>query len=164
MNYLDVKPGDVVVTNFLIYQHWSIVTDKKCSDGKYMLISATKRNATVKEEPWDIVTEGHKTYKIEYERKDSIEEILSKARKQIDIWKYQLIGSNCENFIKSIIEIKGISQVSIASIGVPLTLFFVKTIMKNPTPFKIGLTLIGTAGVLLISNRKTDTKLLTNKT
>jgi hypothetical protein len=58
MNTLEVQAGDVVVTTFGMDQHWSLVSDKFCSLGKNMLISATKRTGTVREEPWDDVTQG----------------------------------------------------------------------------------------------------------
>lgn len=161
MNYIKVKPGDVVVTDFLLYQHWSIVTDKKCSKGKYMLISATKRTQTVKEESWDSVTQGKQTYKIEYETKNSIENILINARRQIDKWEYTIIGSNCESFVKSITGIKCISQVSIASLGIPFAWIIAKNVIKKPTPLNLLITAVCIGSTLLLSNRKRNTKLLT---
>jgi hypothetical protein len=58
MNTLEVQAGDVVVTTFGMDPHWSLVSDKFCSLGKNMLISATKRTGTVREEPWDDVTQS----------------------------------------------------------------------------------------------------------
>ena len=98
MNYLEVNAGDVVVTQFDIYQHWSIVSDQCCSLGKNMLISATKRTGTVQEEPWDDVTQGKQTYISDVSTEKSIPQVLSDARSQIGSWKYSLTDGNCEHF------------------------------------------------------------------
>jgi len=100
MEELLVTPGDIVVTNFGGYQHWSLVTDKVCDQGKPMLISATKRNGTVQEEPWDTVTQGKETYVAEVAANKPIQQILSDARSQIGSWGYSLTSSNCEHFVK----------------------------------------------------------------
>ncbi|MFS1980810.1 lecithin retinol acyltransferase family protein [Vibrio lentus] len=100
MNYINVKPGDIIATDFGFYEHWSIVTDNICDQGKYMLISATQRNETVDEEPWDVVTKGHKTVVSDATPVISVEDMLEKAREQIGIWKYSVISNNCEHFIK----------------------------------------------------------------
>jgi hypothetical protein len=77
MNNLVVQTGDVVVTQFGLYQHWSVVSDRLCSLGKNMLISATKRTGTVQEEPWDDVTQGKHTYIAVSNTEKSIPQILS---------------------------------------------------------------------------------------
>ncbi len=100
MKELEVKPGDVVVTNFGIYQHWSLVTDRKCDEGNYMLISATKRNGTVKEEPWHIVTDGKETYVAQVEGELPLSQVLANARSQIGTWVYSVTDKNCEHFVK----------------------------------------------------------------
>jgi hypothetical protein len=76
MNNLVVQAGDVVVTQFGIYQHWSLVSDRLCSLGKNMLISATKRTGTVQEESWDDVTQGKHTYVAVSNTEKSISQIL----------------------------------------------------------------------------------------
>lgn len=93
-------PGSVVVSNFTGYQHWSLVTDRICNKGNYMLISATKRNGTVKEEPWDVVTKGSHTYVAHIESSRPVVEILDRARSQIGKWNYAVTDNNCEHFVK----------------------------------------------------------------
>lgn len=100
MNNLVVKPGDVVVTQFGFYQHWSLVSDRVCVLGKNMLISATKRTGTVREEPWDEVTQGKHTYVAVSNTNKSIYHILSDARSQIGKWVYSVTDNNCEHFVK----------------------------------------------------------------
>ena len=62
MEEINVKPGDIIVTNYGTYQHWSLVSDRIGADNKLMPISATKRLGTVAEEMWDTVVKGKKTY------------------------------------------------------------------------------------------------------
>jgi hypothetical protein len=95
---LNVKPGDFVVTQFSGYEHWSLVSDRLCEAGKYMLISATKRTGTVLEEAWDIVTGGKKTGVATINHTLSIDELLARARSQIGVWKYSVVNKNCEHF------------------------------------------------------------------
>lgn len=100
MEELVIKPGDIVVTNYSAYQHWSIVSDRVCAEGKPMLISATKRTGTVQEEPWDIVTNGKKTYVADVTPSKSIPQLLTDARSQIGSWPYSVTSKNCEHFVK----------------------------------------------------------------
>lgn len=93
------KPGDFIVSTFSTYQHWSIVSDKLCSEGKLMLISATKRTGTVKEEPWDRVVNGQPTKVVADTPILSPENILQRARSQIGVWKYSVTSKNCEHFV-----------------------------------------------------------------
>lgn len=139
MNYVEVKAGDVVVTQFGMYQHWSIVSDKLCSLGKHMLISATKRNGTVQEESWDAVTQGKDTYVATCESNKTVNQILSDARSQIGEWVYSLTDRNCEHFVKWSSGLKiSSSQVNMA----------------------IGGTVLGGAAVLALSEKPTFAKLL----
>lgn len=100
MNNLIVQAGDVVVTQFDTYQHWSLVSDRICPDGKNMLISATKRTGTVQEEPWDDVTKGKHSYVAISNSEKPIYQILSDARSQIDNWIYSIKINNSQHFIK----------------------------------------------------------------
>lgn len=95
-----VNAGDIVVSDFGHYQHWSIVSDAICAKGLPRLISATKRNGTVRVEDWDTVTNGCSKYraKINYDR--PVYEVLEMARSQIDSWKYSITEKNCEHFAK----------------------------------------------------------------
>jgi hypothetical protein len=92
--------GDIVVTDFGVYQHWSLVSDALCKNGLPMLISATKRNGTVQEEPWAVVTQGKHTYIAKKESQYSVMHTLQQARSQIGKWKYSLLDNNCEHFVK----------------------------------------------------------------
>lgn len=97
------QPGDVVVTNFNGYQHWSLVSDSKCTDGEYMLISATKRNGTVREEAFKEVTQGCFTYKADGFNTSSANLFaVSRARAFIGRWKYSVLTGNCEHFVNFI--------------------------------------------------------------
>jgi len=130
MNGLRVSPGDVVVTNFEFYQHWSVVTDRKCKDGHYMLISATSRTGTVHEEPWSEVTQGNKTYVVNLDSSNmNLSKLLVLARSQIAVWKYSLFNSNCEHFVKWVYGLGMISLQLTAGnaglfVGVILAFFF----------------------------------------
>ena len=100
MSIQNLNPGDIVVSNFGVYQHWSLVSDSLCEKGLPMLISATQRNGTVQEESWEVVTKGKHTYpaKVTYDR--PVPEVLELARSQIGKWKYSLADRNCEHFAK----------------------------------------------------------------
>ena len=97
---MNVKAGDVVVSDFGLYQHWSLVTDRFCELGLPMLISATERNMTVQEESWEAVTQGKKTYVTELNYTKPLTEVLAEARSQIGQWSYSLTSKNCEHFVK----------------------------------------------------------------
>ncbi len=100
MEDIKVQPGHIVVTDFGVYQHWSLVSDRIGSDGKLMLISATRRLGTVAEELWDTVTQGRRTYVVEADIKDPLPIVLQRARDKIGEWKYELNFNNCEHFAK----------------------------------------------------------------
>lgn len=131
MKELIVNPGDVVVTNLGVYQHWSTVTDKFCSLGNYMLISATKRNGTVQEEPWHIVTDGKETYVAEIELGLPIAQILSNARSQIGNWGYSVTSNNCEHFVKWSSGLKVSSTQVKAGVGGAAAVLATKAIEKS---------------------------------
>lgn len=100
MEEINVKPGDIIVTNYGTYQHWSLVSDRIGADNKLMLISATKRLGTVAEEMWDTVVKGKRTYVVDSQITTPVKTILEKARSQIGTWKYSLTSNNCEHFVK----------------------------------------------------------------
>jgi len=99
-NQMTFKAGDIVVTNFSNYQHWSLVTDKMCNKGKPKLISVTNRNGTVQEETWDEVTQGRHTYVTKLKIERPLHEVLQNARAQINKWVYSIESNNCEHFVK----------------------------------------------------------------
>ena len=157
MKSLVATPGDIVVTDFGLYQHWSLVTDLLCDKGKPMLLSATKRNGTVQEESWDVVTQGKKTYIAKVQRKKGASEILKAARSQVGKWKYSVDGANCEHFIKwaSGLEVTS-TQVTNTAIGAATGALAVGLIAENPKliHFLGGALLVG--GVALALTRAAE--------
>ena len=157
MKSLFVSPGDVVVTDFGIYQHWSFVSDTVCSRGKPMLISATKRNGTVKEETWDTVTQGKNTYITKTKNIKSVSEILNAARSQIGKWKYSAESNNCEHFVKWASGLKVTStQVVNTTTGLISGAVLVGMVAENPkfVHFLGGALLVG--GIFLALTRATE--------
>lgn len=100
MNTKHAKPGDVVVSDFGLYQHWSLVSDRRCEQGELMLISASKRTGTVREEPWLQVTAGNPSYITDISAEKNLPQLLHDARSRIDDWDYSVTHNNCEHFIK----------------------------------------------------------------
>ena len=152
MNNLVVQAGDVVVTQFGPYQHWSVASDRLCSLGKNMLISATKRTGTVQEEPWDDVTQGKHTYVAVLNTEKSITQILSDARSQIGNWKYSLTDNNCEHFVKWSSGLKvSSSQVKAGAGGLAIGGIGVAVLAENPKAMKIigGAVVLGGLAVML---------------
>lgn len=147
-----VQPGDIVASDFGSYHHWSIVSDNLCSIGKPMLISATQRNGTVKEEPWDIVTKGKLTFLIEKKSTTSLFQLLERARSQVDIWNYSVKNMNCEHFINWVVNEEPHSQqVKNAISGAITGAVAVGLISKDPTILKFlaGAAVVGGIAVYL---------------
>ena len=137
MKLAQPNPGDIVVTNFGIYQHWSIVSDAFCASGKPMLISATKRNRTVKEEPWDVVTQGKPTYVAQAVPAKPASHVIAHARSQIGEWEYSLTSSNCEHFAKWASGLEMTSkQVAAGICGGVGGIVLVKVLSEKPTALK----------------------------
>lgn len=161
MKKLNVKPGDVVVTNFGLYQHWSIVSDSICSEGYYKLISASQRSGTVKEEPWHITTAGKETYVVDHKADLPVSEILENARSQIDEWDYSVARRNCEHFVnwttKSELSSK---QVSAAFNGAATGITIVAAIARTPAMFPLlgGAIAFGMFAVLITNATKKKDK------
>ncbi|MFC0118300.1 lecithin retinol acyltransferase family protein [Pseudoalteromonas xiamenensis] len=133
-----VTAGDIVVSDFGVYQHWSLVSDKICENGQPMLISATARNRTVKEESWEVVTQGKPTYPIKVTYDRPIVAALDLARSQIDMWKYSLTTNNCEHFVKWAVGLEVSSKQVVAGvIGATLGAAIVKAYAENPTTIKM---------------------------
>lgn len=133
-----VQPGDIVASDFGNYHHWSVVSDNVCLLGKPMLISATKRNGTVKEEPWDTVTKGHDTFITHVPAIHGPSEIIDRARDKIDTWEYSAATSNCEHFVTWAANDSPISkQVNNAAIGGMIGAFLVGTLAENPNAIKL---------------------------
>jgi hypothetical protein len=145
------SPGDIVVTNFTGYQHWSLVSDKLCDLGKPFLISATKRNGTVREEPWDTVTQGKRTYVADVSYSRSVSEVLAMARSQVNQWRYSIRKNNCEHFAKWATGLEVSSTQVVAGVsGAVLGATAVGVIAEKPTTVKFlgGALLLGGLAVL----------------
>ena len=152
MNRLEVSPGNVIVTNFFGYQHWSLVSDRFCPAGFPMLISATKRTGTVQEEPWEMVTQGKNSYVANINTNIPASKILRIARNQIGQWKYCLTSNNCEHFVKSCTDLEVTStQVKAGIGGAVLGVTAVGVLAENPKMAKFmgGALLLGGLAVLL---------------
>ena len=93
------QPGDVVVSNFAGYQHWSIVSDRKCNKNNYMLISANRRSGTVSEESFEVVTQNSQTFKVSGFEGIKNNSLIGRARACVGKWKYSFIKANCEHFV-----------------------------------------------------------------
>ncbi|PVZ72320.1 lecithin retinol acyltransferase family protein [Pelagibaculum spongiae] len=157
MKELIVRPGDVVVTNFSIYQHWSIVTDKLCSLGNPILISATKRNGTVQEEPWHIVTDNKKTYVADMPMDIPISQLLANARSQIGKWEYSITSMNCEHFVKwaSGLEVSStqvVKGVSATAAGIAVA----AAVSENPRLLKLLGIGIAIGGLAVLASRAVE--------
>ena len=157
MKKLVVLPGNVVVTNFGAYQHWSLVSDKVCSVGKPMLISATRRTGTVMEEPWDSVTQNKVTYVVDISTGRPAKDVLRDARSQIGRWAYSVSVSNCEHFVKwaSGLEVSS-SQVKAGVGGAVAGAALVAGLSENPKLIKFlgGALLIG--GLAIFAKRASE--------
>lgn len=157
---LHANPGDIVITNFGFYQHWSIVTDRICSKGYPMLISATKRNETVKEEEWDVVTQGCYTYILDYECSIPLQDILQRARSQIGVWGYEVANRNCEHFAKWATDQKVSSAQVVSAIGgAAVGAGLVKLISEQPNALKYLGGALAVAGIAVYTTRAIEKKI-----
>jgi hypothetical protein len=139
------QPGDIVVTDFGAYQHWSLVSDTHCKLGKPMLISATRRSGTVREESWDLVTQGKQTYVTATQHPKTTHQVLSDARAMIDRWNYSVTTQNCEHFIKQITGLSGLSsQVMAGAAGAVAGAVLVGLLSEKPKLIKY----VGAAALL----------------
>ncbi|EOY4517341.1 lecithin retinol acyltransferase family protein [Vibrio vulnificus] len=151
MKNIVVSAGDVVVSDFGGYQHWSIVTDTFCSKGLPQLISATKRNGTVREEPWDVVTQGKHTYVADIKYDRPVSEVLRLSRSKIGSWVYSLTDNNCEHFAKWATGLKVSSTQVVAGVsGAAAGAALVGLCAENPKAAKLlgGAVVLGGLAVL----------------
>lgn len=159
MKQITVKPGDVVVSQFGVYQHWSIVSDRICSMGRNLLISATERTGTVKEETWDTVTQGKHTYVAELNSDKSVDQILFDARSQVGAWSYSVMERNCEHFVKWASGLKVSSrQVKGGAGGAIVGGVAVAALSKNPNAIKILGGAVLLAGLVVWAVKATEKK------
>ena len=154
MNNINVSPGDVVVTQLGAYQHWALCTDKKCPGGNYMLISATKRTLTVKEEPWAIVTHGKPSYVVDIGSNKTVSEVLAQARSYINKWQYSVRKRNCEHFVKKCLGLKAeSSQVNAAIAAGALSAVAIAAFSEKPKKFTLLGTVFTAAGLAVMANK-----------
>ncbi|RYU40131.1 hypothetical protein ERW49_19040 [Aliivibrio finisterrensis] len=163
MDFNSILPGDFLVTDFNFgpfpYQHWSLVSDKKCSNGYYMLISASERTKTVQEESVEIVTQGGNTYKANIIPNISVEEIILNAREQIGVWKYSVTDRNCQHFVNFVSGLGLTSEqvkVGMAAgiVGGLATTF----LSEKPTWYKILGVAVACAGIGVAGSKATAKK------
>ncbi|WP_370293619.1 lecithin retinol acyltransferase family protein [Thalassolituus sp.] len=93
------EPGDVIVVDCGAFDHFALASDTYCASGKPMLIGASQRTGTVKEEAWGTVV-GNNRYKIvKAANRQSAEDTLQRAKSRINSWSYNLAFRNCEHFV-----------------------------------------------------------------
>lgn len=90
MNHIEVNPRGIAASGFGLYQHWPLVSNRYCDNGRLMLISPTERNGTVKEEPWSTATKDKNTDIAKIPRSKSLSEVLKSARSKIGTWNYSV--------------------------------------------------------------------------
>lgn len=130
-----LRPGDLIVTSMGSYEHYSIVSDRKCPLGKLMLISARAETGTVREEPYDDVVRGNKTGHARRQPDLPIYVILKNARSRIGTWRYNYMTQNCETFANWACGLKPTSrQVGGVLSGIAISVGATKMIAKNPSP------------------------------
>ena len=86
------------MTLLSLYEHHSIVSDRRCTLGKPMLISPRAETGTVREEPFDDVVRGRETCLVRQQSPLYRDEILENARSKIGNWRYDFLSRNCEHF------------------------------------------------------------------
>lgn len=154
MKEIKVKPGDVVATNFGLYQHLSLVSDRLCENGKHMLISATNRTGTVKEESWNKTTQNRYTYRVNKSSTKDATDILHDARSKINVWKYSISNRNCEHFVNWSLGLKMESaQVTNTIVAGLAGLAFSALVSKKHSLLKHTVIAASVAGLALVSTQ-----------
>ncbi|WP_120632621.1 lecithin retinol acyltransferase family protein [Ruegeria sp. EL01] len=129
-----LRPGDLIVTSMRSYEHYSIVSDRRCPLGKLMLISARAETRTVGEECYDDVVRGRRTGLARSQSELPAYVILENARSQIGKWRYNYLIRNCEAFANWACGLKPTSrQVGGVVSGIVISLGATKLIAKNPS-------------------------------
>ena len=161
MNALNAKPGDIIVSQFNMYQHYSIVSDQLCESGTNMLISATKRNGTVREERWEVVTQGKRSYIVNVKADLAPSIVIDNARAMINKWRYCLTSNNCEHFANWAIGLSKHSTQVAASTGVGFTVAsLIAMASDKPNLAKVfGLGALLGCGALLLAKAKEKKRL-----
>jgi len=134
MSQTENRPGDAVITDMGLYQHHSVVTDRIGPDNMPMLISASNRTGTVREECWSTVTGGRHTYTSSRLAAIPREEVLARARSQEGKWRYGMVTDNCEQFANWSRGLgKHSKQVASTATGALLGVAVVSTASEKPT-------------------------------
>ena len=143
-----LRPGQVIAISMGFYEHFAIVSDNKCSCEKPKLISATRRHSTVREEPYDLVVDGRKVSLVRTQSALPAHQILTNARSQIGVWRYDVLSKNCEAFANWASGLNVSSrQVNSGLSGAAIGLAATKMIAENPRP--MAFILAGCVGVML---------------
>lgn len=130
-----LRPGDLIVTSMGSYEHYSIVSDRRCPLGKPKLISARAETRSVHEEPYDDVVRGNKTGRPRWQPELPAHVILENARSQIGKWRYNYVTQNCETFANWACGLKpGSRQVGGVLVGIAISLGATKMMANNPRP------------------------------
>lgn len=139
------KPGQLIMTDYGAYSHLSVVSDARCTQGKLMLISATARTKTVREEPYDKVVRGLPTRLAPSQSCLPISAVLKMARSQIDKWDYNFVSRNCEHFAYWAAGLNMSSQQVKSTLSGALLFGGMTAVLmkKQSIPLILGLTLIG---------------------
>ncbi|RXJ72080.1 hypothetical protein CS022_18190 [Veronia nyctiphanis] len=124
-----------------------------------MLISATERNGTVREETWDEVVKGKPTYVADFTPVKSPEETLALARTQIGEWVYSVTSNNCEHFVRFCTGLEVTSrQVTSAVGGAVAGASLVGLLAEKPTAIKYLAGALAVAGIAVLATKATEKK------
>lgn len=96
------KPGAPIKIGCFAYDHYAIVSDR-VQENKPTLISLSFRTGTVAEEPWDEVVRGRKVTPSRLQSSLTPEEIVRRARAEVEQRRYNLITRNCEHFVREML-------------------------------------------------------------
>lgn len=93
------EPFSILALDCGYFTHVAFISDRIGADGYPMLIGASERTGTVKEEMWSDIVGGSRFEIIENPGELSVVEVLRNARNQIGNWRYNLLNNNCEHFV-----------------------------------------------------------------
>jgi hypothetical protein len=142
------NPGDVLAVFCTAYTHYSIISDQQGLDNKPMLISASNRTGTVREEVWSNVVGTAKVKVHPKPENIATSVVLENARSQIGSWTYSLKDQNCEHFVNWCSGL-GLNskQVRNAALAGGLLAFATALIAKDGRVIKTSIALVGGAAL-----------------
>lgn len=97
--------GAIIKIRMSAYYHYAVVSDRYYN-GKPMLISLSARQGTVCEEDWDYCVGDRKVVLSDVQGGMHPQQVVHRARSQIGVIKYNLLGRNCEHFARWVHELK----------------------------------------------------------